>query len=314
MIRQEPTPLNDPPSGRRRFGRGPRRLRAVAVLPTLFTLGNLVCGFFAIAVTSRIHKPESAETPITQKINFQIPWSLEIPWTLDSTDPTHNMMLAGWLIFLAMIFDALDGHVARLTKASSQFGAQLDSLCDAVTFGVAPGLLLVKMVPSFEYYYSGAVWIIAAVYACCAVLRLARFNVETGEKDDHSTFQGLPSPAAAASIAGFAILFYTLRVETPRYEWKPSLDTVVQHVLPFFALAVALLMVSRIPYPHIVNRMFRGKKSFGHLVGLIFGIVAIAMIRGYAVPLVSCAFVLGPLFIFLWRRWREPEPEPESLF
>ena len=308
MIRQEPTPTNDPPSGRRRFGRGPRRLRAVAVLPTLFTLGNLVCGFFAIAVTSRIHKPETAETPIAPIINFQQPWSL------DSADPTHNLMLAGWLIFLAMIFDALDGHVARLTKASSEFGAQLDSLCDAITFGVAPGLLLVKMVPSFAYYYPGAVWIIAAVYASCAVLRLARFNVETGQHDDHSTFQGLPSPAAAASIAGFAILFYTLRVEEPRYEWKHSMDTVVQHGLPFFALIVALLMVSRIPYPHVVNRMFRGKKSFGHLVGLLFGIVAIAMIRGYAVPLVSCAFVFGPLVMFAWRRWREPEPEPQSLF
>jgi len=308
MIRHEPTPSSDPPPGRRRFGRGPRRLRAVAVLPTLFTLGNLVCGFFAIAVTSRIHKAVSPDTPTTAIINFQRFWSL------DSDDPTHNMMLAGWLIFLAMVFDALDGHVARLTKASSQFGAQLDSLCDAVTFGVAPGLLLVKMVPSFEYYYSGAVWIIAAVYASCAVLRLARFNVEIGQNDDHSTFQGLPSPAAAASIAGFAILFYTLRVETTQSDWTRAFDNVVQHVLPFFALIVALLMVSRIPYPHIVNRMFRGKKSFGHLVGLIFGIVAIAMIRGYAVPIVSCAFVFGPLFMFAWRLWREPEPMTESLF
>jgi CDP-diacylglycerol--serine O-phosphatidyltransferase len=293
---------------RRRFGRGPRRLRAVAVLPTLFTLGNLVCGFFAIAVTSRIDKAVSPDAPTTVTIDFQRFWSLE------PGDPTHNMMLAGWLIFLAMIFDALDGHVARLTKASSQFGAQLDSLCDAVTFGVAPGLLLVKMVPSFEYYYSGAVWIIAAVYACCAVLRLARFNVETGQSDDHSTFQGLPSPAAAASIAGFAILFYTLRVDTKQSEFTQSVDKVVQHLLPFFALTVALLMVSRIPYPHIVNRMFRGKKSFGHLVGLIFGIVAIAMIRGYAVPIVSCSFVFGPLIMFLWRLWREPEPLKESLF
>jgi CDP-diacylglycerol--serine O-phosphatidyltransferase len=308
MIRHEPTPTSDPNAAKRRFGRGPRRLRAVAVLPTLFTLGNLVCGFFAIAVTSRIHKPERAEIPVTQSI-FQ-----QQSWSLDSTDPTHNMMLAGWLIFIAMIFDALDGHVARLTKASSQFGAQLDSLCDAVTFGVAPGLLLVKMVPSFEYYYSGALWIIAAVYASCAVLRLARFNVETGDNDDHSTFQGLPSPAAAASIAGFAILFYTLRVETSQSDWTRSVDNVVQHLLPFFALIVALLMVSRIPYPHVVNRMFRGKKSFGHLVGLIFSIVAIAMIRGYAVPIVSCAFVFGPLLMFAWRRWREPEPDPQSLF
>ena len=109
-------------------------------------------------------------------------------------------MLAGWLIFLAMIFDALDGHVARLAKTTSDFGAQLDSLCDVVTFGVAPAFLLVKMCPGFTFNHSQMVWIIAAAYACCAALRLARFNVETDDEDDHMNFSGLPSPAAASVV------------------------------------------------------------------------------------------------------------------
>ena len=120
-------------------------------------------------------------------------------------------MYSGLLIFLAMIFDALDGYVARLSRTASDFGAELDSLCDLVTFGVAPAFLLVKMCPQFAYLHRDAVWVIAASFAACAALRLARFNVETSDEDEHLHFSGLPSPAAAAAIAGFAIMFYTLR-------------------------------------------------------------------------------------------------------
>ena len=130
-----------------------------------------------------------------------------------TNDPTPDIMLSGWLIFLAMIFDALDGHVARLVKMSSDFVAQLDSLCDLVTFGVAPAFLVVKMCPDFTFFHREAMWIIAAAFAACTAMRLARFTVETDEDDDHLNFIGLPSPAAAGSIAGFAILFYTLRVQ-----------------------------------------------------------------------------------------------------
>ncbi len=164
-----------------------RPIRTVSVFPTLLTLGNLVCGFFAIVVAARVEKPES------------IFWNYE---------DTTNVMISGCLIFLAMIFDALDGYVARLSHTASDFGAQLDSLCDVVTFGIAPGFLLVKMCPRFAYLHSHAVWVIAASYAACAALRLARFNVETSDEDEHLHFNGLPSPAAAGAIAGFAIMFY----------------------------------------------------------------------------------------------------------
>jgi len=173
-------------------------------------------------------------------------------------------MLSAWLIFLAMIFDALDGHVARLSKATSDFGAQLDSLCDLVTFGVAPAFLMVKMCPSFAFAHKDTVWVIAAAFAACAAMRLARFNVETDDNDDHMNFTGLPSPAAAAAVASFAILFYTLRQDGNTL-WFVNIELVdrwIQNILPFFAMLAALLMVSRIPYPHVVNQLFSGQRSF----------------------------------------------------
>jgi CDP-diacylglycerol--serine O-phosphatidyltransferase len=289
-----------------------RKIRTIAVLPTLFTLGNLICGFFAIVVASRVAAPESLDPLTTQRIGITAPSQL----AFDKSDPTHNIMLSGWLIFLAMVFDALDGHVARLSRTSSDFGAELDSLCDVVTFGVAPGFLLVKMVPEFAYLHPGAIWIIAAVFPACAAMRLARFNVETADDDDHMHFSGLPSPAAAGSIAGFAILFYTTRIESqnPGKEWLADVDRAVQHGLPFFAVAVAALMVSRIPYPHVVNQVFRGQRSFGHLVGLVFALLAVMLIRGYAVPILCVLFVFGPPFKFLWRRAHQRSAENEPIF
>lgn len=248
------------------------RIRTVAVFPTVFTLGNLMCGFFAIVVVARVERPTSLEIPQATDIIFRHP--TKVMRQLDPTNDTHNIMLSGWLIFLAMIFDALDGHVARLSRSTSDFGAQLDSLCDVVSFGVAPGFLLVKMCPTFTYSHD-KVWIIAASFAACAALRLARFNVESSQDDDHMHFSGLPSPAAAAAIAGFALLFYELRRTGNNLLYASEIDTVVQTILPFFALLVAVLMVSRIPYPHVVNQALRGQRSFGHVVLLLFTGVAI---------------------------------------
>ncbi|HEX3725083.1 MAG TPA: CDP-diacylglycerol--serine O-phosphatidyltransferase, partial [Pirellulales bacterium] len=217
------------------------RIRSVAVFPTMFTLGNLICGFFAIVVAARVERPTSLDIPQAADIAFQHPTLLMKEF--NRGDDTHNIMLSGWLIFLAMIFDALDGHVARLTRMTSDFGGQLDSLCDIVSFGIAPGFLLVKMCPTFTYSHD-KIWIIAASYAACAALRLARFNVESTQDDDHLHFSGLPSPAAAAAIAGFAILFYELRREGNEMQYAAEIDKVVQTILPFFALLLALLMVS----------------------------------------------------------------------
>lgn len=281
-----------------------RPIRAIAVLPTLLTLGNLVCGFFAIVVASRIARAGTVDFVPAEKIE-------SVRELLNSVDPTHNLMLCGCLIFLAMLFDTFDGQVARMAKATSDFGAQLDSLSDLVSFGVAPAILLVKMCPDFASVHREAVWSIAALFACCVALRLARFNVESDETDDHSSFSGLPSPAAAAVIASFAVLLYTVRGE--RFESYAALDGWMQILLPPFALVIALLMVSRVPYPHVVTQSLRGKKSFSHVVGVLFAIVALLMVRGYAVPIITVAFVLGPPawnYRKLFLRGRQKERSP----
>ena len=263
----------------------------------MFTLGNLVCGFFAIVVAARVTKPDSA---------LMTPADLE------------NVMLSACCIFLAMVFDALDGYVARLSRTASDFGAELDSLSDLVTFGVAPGFLLVKMCPRFTYLdtllYSDAIWVIAAAYAACAALRLARFNVETSDEDDHLNFSGLPTPAAAAVIAGFAIMFHTLRNATHPLPHASQIETVLQAVLPLLAIVLALLMVSRIPYAHVVNQVFRGQRSFGHVVAVIFALVAVMVIRGYSVPIVCCAFALSGPVRFAWEKVVRRRHQEDPLF
>ncbi len=288
------------------------RIRTVAVLPTLFTLANLVCGFFAIVVAARVDAPTSIKVPEASPLGTRSP--VRAVQALDPTDPTHNVMLSGWLIFLAMLFDALDGHVARLSNWTSEFGGQLDSLCDLVTFGVAPAFLLVKMCPHFAYLHKDWAWVIAASYAVCAALRLARFSIETGEDDDHFNFSGLPSPAAAASIAGFAIMFYTLRRTDNPLAYGEQIDIALQTALPFFAALVALLMVSRIPYPHLVSQVLGGQRSLGHVVGLVFALVAIMVIRGYAVPLVCCGFVAYGPIRYVWQEWVQRQPHKDPLF
>ncbi len=267
-------------------------IRAIAVLPTLFTLGNLVCGFFAIVVASRIARPNDLEL-------VPAPMLESARQLIGSLDPTHNLMLCGGLIFLAMLFDTFDGHVARLTRVASDFGGQLDSLCDVVSFGVAPAILLVKMCPQFTSVHRESIWSIAALFACCAALRLARFNVETDESDEHSTFAGLPTPAAAAVIASAAILSYTLRNEI-NHEIFAGYDWWLQLLLPPFAMMIALLMVSRIPYPHIVGQLLRGQRSFPHVVAIVFALMVLLSVRWYAVPFVCCLYAIVPALLYAW--------------
>jgi CDP-diacylglycerol--serine O-phosphatidyltransferase len=285
------------------------KLRTIAVLPTLFTLANLICGFFAIVVAARIEKPTSPERPTTAAIQ-----ATDFLTGLDQSDPVHNITLSACLIFLAMVFDALDGHVARLARMATDFGAQLDSLCDVVTFGVAPAFLLVKMCPGFTFRHSWWVWMIAAMFASCAAMRLARFNAETHEDDDHMNFSGLPSPAAAASIAGFALMFYSLRRVENTWEYAGTFDFALQNVLPWFAVLVALLMVSRIPYPHIVNQMFRGHRSFAHLLGLLLSLVFVLAVPGYSVPTLCVAFALSGPVRYAWQVAVERRPHKEPMF
>jgi CDP-diacylglycerol--serine O-phosphatidyltransferase len=295
-------------------------IRPIAVLPTLLTLGNLVCGFFAIVVLSRIDKPEGVEMQPAPRIELKLESAKELRESakelIGSDDPTHNLMLCGALILLAMVFDAIDGQVARITREVSDFGAQLDSLCDLVSFGLAPAILLVKMCPQFTNLHSEAIWTVAALFACCAAMRLARFNVETDTDDEHVSFAGLPTPAAAATIASFAILSYALRNEHAllTHENFERYDSWMQRVVPLFSIVIAVLMVSRIPYPHPLTQFLRGRRSFAQVVAIVFSLMAILIVRFYAVPLLCVLFVCASPIRFAWDHLWHRRALEEPLF
>jgi CDP-diacylglycerol--serine O-phosphatidyltransferase len=288
-------------------------IRPIAVFPTLFTLGNLVCGFFAIVVLSRIEKPISPEIDPAPRIELKLESAKEF---IRGDDPTYNLMMCGALILLAMVFDAVDGQVARITRVVSDFGGQLDSLCDLVSFGVAPAILIVKMCPQFTNLHSEAIWTVAALFACCAALRLARYNVETDDDDDHTAFAGLPTPAAAATVASFAILSYALRNEHAllthenfeRYDWW------MQWIVPIFSVVMALLMVSRIPYPHPLTQFIRGQRSFAQLVAIVIALMAVFLVKAYAVPLLCVLFVAASPVRFAWEHVWHRRALKEPLF
>lgn len=286
-------------------------------MPTLFTLGNLICGFFAIVVLSRIERPVSDQVRPAASIKLSVK---DLPESarelIDSDDPTHNLMLSGALILLAMLFDAIDGQVARITRATSDFGAQLDSLCDLVSFGLAPAILLVKMCPQFSFYHRDAIWCIAAVFACCAALRLARFNVESDSDDDHTMFAGLPTPAAAAAIGSFAILSYSLRNENAVVinDHFKLYDLWMQRLVPLFAVIISVLMVSRLPYPHPLTQFLRGQRSFAQLIAIVFSLMLILIVWNYAIPLLCVAFVCWPPVKYLWNLAWHRRAQEESLF
>ena len=233
-------------------------LRTTAMLPALFTVMNGVLGFASIHFATKD--------------------------ALGAATMSH-LSIAAWLIGAAMVCDMLDGLLARMTRRTSDFGAQLDSLSDMISFGVAPAVLMLRTVtmalkeeliglPPQLPLLERAVWVVAAAYVACAALRLARFNVENeSDESAHMNFRGLPSPGAAATIVAMVLLFAHLS-ETQagllhRAWMKPWMGAAVGIGLPIITLAIALLMVSRLTYPHIVNQYVRGKRPFGHLVRVI---------------------------------------------
>jgi CDP-diacylglycerol--serine O-phosphatidyltransferase len=244
-------------------------VKKIAILPTLLTLGNAVCGFASIAYAGKIDGTEATE---------------------------RYFSLCGWLIVAAMIFDALDGYVARLSRTASKFGGELDSLCDAISFGAAPAFLLLRLGPTWDHpLLHQTLAVIATLYVVCAVLRLARFNVENNpDPAYHKRFRGLPSPAAAGCLASLAVL----RGELGR-QW-PGVDTALVHSFVEIwatagALTVALLMVSRVPYPHATKQALRGRRNFNAVVQAVLAVAIVALVQQLALVIIFWTYTLGVL-------------------
>ncbi len=223
---------------------GKRRLGgAIYILPNLITTGNLFFGFFSIVKALQ-----------------------------------GNFLWASGAILLAAIFDVLDGRVARITNSTSEFGVQYDSLCDLVSFGLAPALLMYKAGLS-EAGRLG--WIVCFMFLACGALRLARFNVQSSIGKASGDFTGLPIPMAAGVVACFVALWM-------EFETKPS-DIVVWFWIEkliqdqvfrqwYFALSgflLAMAMVTNIPYRSHKTINIRGIKPFRLLV---FAVAIVALI------------------------------------
>lgn len=303
--------------GMRRFGgRHRRRLPPVSVLPTLCTLGNLVAGFAAIHYAAR-------------EPSVRILWQDWTPLTMSAA-----------LVFLGMLLDAIDGSLARLTRSNSELGAQLDSLADVVTFGVAPAFMTLKLIqnhlsgeawiidPAADRVVGKIIWAAAAVYVSCAALRLARFNVEMGPGtvNDHSLFRGLPSPGAAGAVTSLVLLHQHLLMKY--FADKPGVLPPPENVpigfAQWFALGIPVIMacaafgmVSNIPYIHFANRYFKGRRSFAYVARIV---VALALAAWFPQVMLALGFTTyalsGPAKLawgrFFKRRTSGPPPTPPA--
>jgi CDP-diacylglycerol--serine O-phosphatidyltransferase len=257
-----------------------RPVKKRAFLPLAFTLGNAICGFAALTYAARVPR------------GMDFYNESEIYW----------LWLSGWFIIGAMVLDGLDGRMARLTRSASEFGTELDSVCDAISFGVAPGFLLLKL-SAPEALPIQALWAIAVFYVLCVASRLARFNTQHGLGDSaHERFVGLPSPAAAGVVAGVALVRHQLHNPTSFlgrlvefFEWEV---THVEHLiaigLPLTAIVLGLLMISRVPYPHATNRLLSPRSSWKVKALLISVLlVGVAVLREFVIPLVFAAYSFG---------------------
>jgi len=250
-----------------------QRVRHITVLPSLITILNGVFGFTAIVFASK-----GAEAAAGRFSYFA---------------------MAGYTVLLAMFADMLDGRLARMSQSTSSFGGQLDSLCDLISFGVAPAFIMLKLLETkleLTTVLSGGllhrfIWLAALAYISCAAIRLARFNVENDANEAaHMSFIGLPSPAAAGVIISLVIF---------HQEQVPNFDLLV-YVMPFVSLGVSILMVSRIRYPHILNLYLKGKKPLGYLVRVLFFLGLVVWNMQTALVLIFGSFAAGSFVKWLY--------------
>jgi len=205
---------------------------------------------------------------------------------------------ASWLILAAMVFDFLDGFAARLLKAYSEIGKELDSLADAVSFGVAPGLIIYTLLrealhqpfianSSYSGFFSAAILLIPAFIPVCAALRLAKFNIDTTQT---TSFKGLPTPAAALAVVSVVLAAeYADSALIKLFTGSPVAITL-------FTLFISALMVTRIPLLALKfkNAMIKGNE--GRYI-LIIVCAAMLLIFGFAgIPWIIPAYILVSLF------------------
>jgi CDP-diacylglycerol---serine O-phosphatidyltransferase len=242
-----------------------------SIIPSLFTSMNLFCGFFAI---------------------------------VKATEANYSM--AAWLIVLGGIFDALDGAMARLTNSSSEFGVELDSLADVVTFGTAPSFILYS---SFFKEWGTVGVVLAALPALCGALRLARFNVQlVGFDKDY--FRGLPIPSAAIALISYLVFFHIPAESIVPPEAKPA-------ILTALTVLISLLMVSTIRYDTLPkfnkSGIMKAPYKFG---GFVVCLILVIATGGRALfPLMALYLIYGAIrqLLAYFRNQHDEEEEEDTM-
>ncbi len=239
------------------------RHRGIYLLPNLFTTGAMFSGFYAM----------------TSAIN-------------------HHFTAAAVAIFIAMVLDGLDGRVARLTNTQSEFGVQYDSLSDMVSFGVAPGLVMYL----WAFASLGNLGLFAAfVHTAGGALRLARFNTQVTTADKRY-FQGLPSPAAAAILAGFLLM---------SVDYNYNIDA-LKYVALVLSICTGLLMVSNFRYFSFKEINLKGKVPFVVAIALMLGIGFFLAQPAMLFLLFLAYAISGPVVTLVLRRRRRLQGRKEQ--
>jgi CDP-diacylglycerol--serine O-phosphatidyltransferase len=250
----------------------------IYLLPNLMTAGNLFCGFTA---TLKI-----LEGALLQGSNPDA-----------AGDLFHTAI---WFILGACIFDLLDGRLARLGGHESAFGREFDSLADIVSFGVAPALMVYRIVLQ---EFPRACWIVAAIYLVCGALRLARFNCvgainDAAGAENEKNFTGFPIPAAAGLIASITLfMLWLAQGEHQLGKWK--------FVLPPLMLFLSFMMFSRFRYPSFKAVNWRTKKSIPRFLIISFILVFTVLNYEWMPAVLFISYLLyGFLRPWLSREWR----------
>ncbi len=244
--------------------RTPRRRQSISLLPSLFTTGNLFLGFASLV----------------------------------SGIGGHYIRAAA-LIYVAMLFDFVDGPLARLTGSSSDFGVEYDSLADSLSFGVAPAALAYLFALQRYDRYG---WIVAFLFAAAAALRLGRYNTTTKPGKANTYFQGLSTPTASGTLGGLVLL-------SSRY----TLDEQTRAALFFIAVPVlAFLMVSTLPYYSFKTVRLNRKQAFYATAGIAVGFAAIAAEPTLVLPLMFLAYALSGPVLWLVRPRRRKQAAQEA--
>ena len=277
--------------------------RLIAVIPNFITLCNAVCGFIALTLIAG-----SLEGGEEQLLVVRL----------------HQ---AAWFILAGMLFDVFDGKVARATGGGTTLGAQLDSLADLVTFGLAPaGLTLALFHHSVE---SGnplgrLMWVFCLAYFLGALLRLARFNsVRDGhENDDHLAFDGMPTPGAAGVIVSLVLIYFTLGDWTAWYleffagEKPAGLDDAIAMIpqfLPVCCFLLGYLMVSnRVTYPHVASQMFGQGMQFDRFSSLVFGTALMVFFKEPMLCVIFFGYASWPAFSWITSPLRRSKRQPAA--